>query len=142
MTRLTSFEHDADEGFEAEAATLAEIWELCARGLLAVMTDPDTVRRAEVARVEVDGLDLPDLLVECLAELLYRFEVDGLLTAGVDEVEIVETGDGVRARFRLLGEPHDPDRHPDGAGIKAVTHHGALLERADGGWRARILLDL
>lgn len=142
MTHLTFYDHDADEGFEAEAASLGEVWDLCARGLLAVMTEPEAVRGAPVARVEVVGLDLADLLVESLAELLFRFEVDGLLTTGVDEVEIEETDEGVRARFRLLGETYDPDRHPVGAGVKAVTHHGARLARTGGGWRARILLDL
>lgn len=141
-SRLTPFEHDADEGFEAEAGTLAEIWDLCARGLLAVMTDPETVRREPRAWIEVEAVDRAELLVESLGELLYQFEVVGLLTAGVDQLELTETADNVRARFCLLGELHDPDRHPAGSGVKAVTHHDALLERTATGWRARILLDL
>jgi SHS2 domain-containing protein len=140
--RLTPFEHDADEGFEAEAGSLAEIWDLSARGLLTVMTDPAAVGREVRAWVEVDAGDRAELLVESLGELLYRFEVEGLLTAGVDHFELTETADGVRARFRVLGETHDPDRHPTGAGVKAVTHHGAALERTGDVWRARILLDL
>lgn len=139
---LTPFEHDADEGFEAEAGSLAGIWDLCARGLVAVMTDPATVGCGVRAWIEVDAGDRTELLVESLGELLYRFEVEGLLTAGLEHLEVTETPDGVRARFCALGERHDPGRHPAGSGVKAVTHHGAVLERTQGGWRARILLDL
>ncbi len=139
---LTPFEHDADEGFEVEADDLAAVWDLCVRGLLSVMTDPDAVGRGTRAWIEVDAGDRTELLVESLGELLYRFEVEGLLAAGVDHFELTETAAGVRARFRVLGEIHDPDRHPAGAGVKAVTHHGAALERIGDVWRARILLDL
>ena len=140
--QLRFFEHDADEGFEVEAGTLAEIWDLSVVGLLEVMTDVSTVRRGVATWVEVDAPDLAALLVESLTEVLYRFEVDGQLSAGVDGWEHSETPEGVRARFRVLGETFDPGRHAARSGVKAVTHHGARIERTSTGWRARILLDL
>ena len=46
------------------------------------------------------------------------------------------------ARVRVSFGRWDPERHAEGADVKAVTYHGALFERAGEAWRAQVLLDI
>jgi len=136
-------EHDADLGFEVVGHDLTAIWDRGARALVGVMTDVDRISEQRTVSIEVAAPDLASLWVASLAELLFRFEVDGLLLPRVRGLVIHEAAAEMTARFLALGEPYDPDRHPGDAGIKAVTHHGAVLLRGtDGRWRGRVLLDL
>jgi SHS2 domain-containing protein len=53
------------------------------------------------------------------------------------------SGDGpVRLTAELRGGPIDPDRTALGADAKAVTFHQFALEPVDGGWRARVVIDI
>ncbi len=143
MTAIHYLDHDADVGFEVHAPDLPSLWDGCARALIGVMTDPDAVREVTSVEVEIESVDHVAALVDSLAELLYRFEVDGLLLPRIDRVDVHATDEDVRLGFRASGEALDPARHPHETGIKAVTYHGAVVERtADGGWFARILVDL
>jgi SHS2 domain-containing protein len=40
------------------------------------------------------------------------------------------------------GEPLDAERHHQRADVKAVTLHDFSVERTEGGWKARVLLDI
>lgn len=135
--------HDADIGVEVEAADLAGIWDASARALVGLMTDPSTIRTSVGVPVEVIAQDAVSAWVESLTELLVRFDIDGLLLPAVTSFVAAEGAGEFRVSFVARGEPLDLDRHPVGTGIKAVTHHGALLGlEADGSWRGRLLLDL
>ena len=135
-------DHDADVGFEVEADGLAALWDLAARALVGVLTDADAVRTRAEQTVLVEAEDHAAALVESLSELLYRFEVDGMLFHGVDPCAFTETERGIRVRFTAKGEVYDRARHPEGSGVKAVTYHGALLQRRGQRWYARVLLDV
>ena len=136
-------DHDADVGFEVAAATLESLWALAAQALIGVMTDVDRVESRCSRSFEVEAPDLAAALVESLSELLFHFEVEGLLLSHVDRLETAPTHDGCRVSFDASGQFHDPALHTVGSGVKAVTHHGAEVEqRPDGTWRAQVLLDL
>ncbi len=136
-------EHDADLGIEVTGESLDEIWDLGARALMGGMTDPATIRPIERVPVRVEAADLTTAWVETLSELLFRFDVDGLLLVAVERPQFSEDGGGVTVTATACGERYDPARHPSEGGIKAVTHHGAELRR-DGPqrWLGRVLLDL
>ncbi len=136
-------EHDADLGFEVVGATLDEVWDRGARALVGVMTDVARVARDETVELEVTAPDRVAAWVASLAELLVAFELEGWLLPEIEALRIDEGADGVQVRFRARGERYDPARHPGDTAIKAVTHHGAGLDRdARGRWRGRVLLDL
>ena len=135
-------DHDADVGFEIEADGLAVVWDDAARALVGVLTDANTVCGRTTRIVQVEATDLAAALVESLAELLYRFEVDGMLFSRVEGCEVTETDDQVLVQFAARGEAFDRGRHPEGSGVKAVTYHGAVLERRGPVWYARVLLDV
>jgi len=136
-------EHDADLGFEVAGDDLEHIWDRGARALVAVMTDAELVRPVEEVVLQVVAPDLTAAWIGSLTELLVRFEIDGLLLPRVTALAVRQDGTGVWVRFRARGEVFDPARHPEGTGIKAVTHHSAVLgQERDGRWRGRVLLDL
>jgi protein archease len=77
--------------------------------------------------------DLAALLVEWLSELAYLAESDGFIPERVVEIELMETSlaatvGGQRVRPQTV--------------VKGVTYHGLELSEADGGWRARVVLDV
>ena len=143
MSTFRYLEHDADLGFEVEAASWTGIWDVSARALCAVMTDLERIESRTVVTLRAEGIDLTAAWVESLAELLARFEIDGLLLREVRSLRVQVKDRHVVAEFTAAGERMNPLRHPPDASIKAVTHHDARLERdADGRWRGRVLLDL
>ncbi|MGH2955183.1 MAG: archease [Solirubrobacterales bacterium] len=97
--------------------------------LLAEERDGDAVTR----EVSAGAPDLPALLVEWLSELVYLAETDGFVPERVVELELTETSIEATVEGRR-GEPQTV--------VKGVTYHGLELAEADGGWRARVVLDV
>lgn len=135
-------DHTADVGVLVTAAAREELFAECVRALTDCITEVARVRPTDRRRVAVEAADLELLLVEWLSEALYLFDVDGFLAAGA-AVGIAERGAaGLRLTGELLGEAHDPARHPHKVAIKAVTYHELEVADDDGGWRATVLFDI
>ena len=141
--RWELFDHTADVGLLAHGGDEAEALAAAGAGLFDLMIDRDAVRESESVRVEVTGVDGPDLLVGWLNELLYIFEVKGL---AIRRVEVALTEDGRRLVAAAHGEPYDSARHGVRLGVKAATRHLAALDPdlagPPGSWRARVILDV
>jgi SHS2 domain-containing protein len=134
-------EHTADVGIEVEAASLPELFADAAAGLCDTLTERALVEPRRSSRVHLTAPALDLLLVEWLDELLFRFDARGELYA-----EHVVTIGGRAGAWRLeaesLGEPFDPQRHPQKVQVKAVTYHALEVAPVAGGWRACVLFDL
>ena len=130
----------ADIAFEAEGDTLAFLFEACALATTAVMADPATVRPAEMRRVELGAETLEALLYDWLAEIIWLKDAEGLLFSRF----LVEVGAGAPSRLAatLWGERIAAGGASLRADVKAVTYHLFAVERTDGGWRARVVLDI
>ena len=81
------------------------------------------------------------LLVDFLSELLYRFDTRNWLTREA-RVEVREQDGGWELRGTLLGERHDPLRHPVKVLIKGVTYHGLAVVHAGAAWTANVVFDI
>jgi SHS2 domain-containing protein len=79
-----------------------------------------------------------ELLVRFLSELIYLFEVEGLLLPQVVELSFVSGG----LRARLRGEPFDGSRHEARHAVKAATYHRLELRQEETGWVAEVVLDV
>lgn len=130
----------ADIAFEAEGDTLAFLFEACALATTAVMADPATVRPAEMRRVELGAETLEALLYDWLSEIIWLKDAEGLLFSRF--LVEVEAGAPSRLAATLWGEPIAAGRASLRADVKAVTYHLFAVERTDGGWRARVVLDI
>lgn len=133
-----TFEHTADVGLRARAATLDDLFADIARAMFSVLVaNPAAIRPVEELSLQLSGDRLDDLLFDWLAELLYRFETRRLLLAEFE----VRVGDA-SLTATVRGEPIDRTRHELDVEIKAITYHGLRVEQNNDGWLAEVIVDL
>ena len=123
-------------GVAAWGETLAEVLEQSTIGMATIAGvwrpgDGDEVP------IDIEAGDPGALLVDWMSEVLYLHEVRRSALAGV----IVEAAHekGARGLVRLTPLTDEP---PEGTQVKAVTYHRLEVGRDDGGWRARVYLDV
>ena len=130
--------HTADSGVEATAGSLDGLIAELATGMfeLIARVDPDAVDRW--IEVEVTADTLPDLVVDTLSELLYRWEVEDVVF-GAFRVEATAEPPGVRID---AGGVAVGDAVATGPAIKAVTYHGLVVEQRADRWHGTVYFDV
>ena len=132
------FEHTADLGLRVRAADLATLFRDAARGLFAVVVEPEPhgqpIGRRDFA---IDGDAYEHLLRDWLGELLYVFETQRVLL-GAFEVSVAGRGLEGSASVYPLREGEYRLLHE----VKAITYHGLRVERTPDGWLAEVILDI
>lgn len=110
----------------------------CARGMMSLVLDPESVRLLERIEIKAAGRDMESLLVSWLEEILYRVEAGGTVFGefGIEGIE------GTVASGWGWGEPLDPRKHDIRLEIKAPTYHMLELKEGEGRWTARIIFDV
>ncbi len=132
------FEHTADLGLRARAASLNDLFAEAARALFsAVVEDLGTVVAFQRVNVRVAGGDKEFLLFDWLKALLYHFDAERLLFSHFD---VKVDGDGLEGA--AWGEPMDPARHEMNHEVKAITLHGLKVEQTADGWLAEVIVDI
>jgi SHS2 domain-containing protein len=144
-----SIDHTADLAVEVTAASRDALFAEVVPAFTDLMVDVDRVEARESRQFELEAAELPLLLVDWLSELLYRFEVDGLLFRRAEvTIEDVPCDVCSMGAFRLQatawGESRDEARHPVKVLLKAVTYHGLTVGPIEGTgeWRSRIVFDI
>lgn len=137
--RCETFDHTADVGLDARADTLEELLEALAQGLAGVIHDAAGVRGRETRALRLEADDLETLTVDFLWGVKDLIEADLFL---VHEVRVRRAGEREVAA-EISGEPYDESRHTFVGEVKAVTYHRLEVgQDPEGGWRARVILDL
>jgi SHS2 domain-containing protein len=77
--------------------------------------------------------DLPALLVDWLSELLYLADTGSFVPERLDRLELA----GATLEATVAGHGGRPSPL-----VKAVTYHGLVVEPVEGGWHARVVLDV
>ena len=91
---------------------------------------PPAVQR----EIELEGSELDELLASWLDELVYLADVEGFIPDRLIKLELGED------RLRSTVSGHTGEPRPL---VKAVTRHGLRFESpGEGGWRARLVLDV
>jgi SHS2 domain-containing protein len=131
--------HTADVGVRVRGATAEEALGRLVLAFATLVTGGAPAEGAREERLTVaGGPGLAGTAVALLRELLFR-----LATAHEVPVEVeIERVDERGAVAALTFARHDPERHAEGADVKAVTWHAARLEREGDGWVAQIVLDI
>lgn len=141
MERQKPFEildHTADIGLMIHGKDLKALFENAGKAFFHLITDLKKVRIRTERKIHLEGESLERLMVDWLTELLYRHDVENLL---FKEFEIDAIGeDGLEAIAR--GEPFQEGIHIIKTEVKAVTYHQIEVGKRDGGWRAKVILDL
>ena len=135
------FDHTGDIGVSLSGRTVDELFASAAAAFSDSITPLSNIepRRPEELDVAAPELDL--LLVDFLSELLYRFDTRGWLTREA-QVDVRERDGGWELQGTLLGEKHDPARHPISVLIKAVTYHQLKVVEHQGMWTAKVVFDI
>ncbi len=132
----------ADIAFEAVGRDLPELFRDAADATMNVMIDNlDAIEPRETRNIELSNEKIDMLLFDFLQELIYFKDAERLLLR-TREVRIDERDQKWFLKAEATGEPLDAARHHQRADVKAVTLHDFSVEKEDGGWKARVLLDI
>ena len=127
------FDHTGDYGVELQGPTLAAVLGASAEAFTALVLER-AVGDAEVRELRLEAVDGN--------ELLFLFETERFAPARLEVSHLEVDSDGVRLEAAAWGEVLDPEAAV-ARPMKAVTHHGAQIERlADGTLRAQLIYDL
>ena len=134
------FAHEADIGIRGYGATQDQSFERAAIALIAVMTDPSTIRGE--TRVEiVSHLQAPSreiLLYDWLNAVIYQMVTRHMLFA---RFVVQTTSDGLTGI--ALGEPIDELRHEPAVEIKGATMTCLAVEQVNSGlYMAQCVVDI
>jgi SHS2 domain-containing protein len=132
----------ADIAFEAVGRDLPELFKEAADATMNVMIDNlDAIEPRETRNIELSNEKIDMLLFDFLQELIYFKDAERLLLR-TREVRIDERDQKCFLKAEAAGEPLDAARHHQRADVKAVTLHDFSVEKEDGCWKARVLLDI
>jgi SHS2 domain-containing protein len=92
-----------------------------------------SANRGEERTIDLVASERADLLAEWLDELVYLADAHRFVPENLVELHV----DGGRLHAVVRGRRGEPS-----ALVKAVTRHGLAFERAEAGWRARVVLDV
>jgi SHS2 domain-containing protein len=137
-------DHTADLSVEVTGSSRSDLFAEAVPAFADLMVDVERIEARRERRFELEAPEPALLLVDWLTELLYLFEVEGLLFRRA-ETTVEDCAGGVRLRATAWGEPRDDARHPIKVLVKAVTYHGLEVGETgggDGGWRARLVFDI
>jgi SHS2 domain-containing protein len=125
-------EHTGELELELEADSEQGLFEAGFDAICDLVSGDGTPERIEVP-VELTGSDRALLMADWLGELAFLIETRGLLPERLASFEL----DQDRVKALVQGSAGDPAHL-----VKAVTYHRLSFERTDGGWRARVVLDV
>ena len=131
-------DHTGDLGIRVWATDIKGLFQEAARALFAIITDLEKVQVREHRKVIAEASTLDELLVAWLSELLYLYEVEGLLFGDFALTEIDERS----MRGVAMGEKFHEGRHAIKTTIKAVTYHQLEVQEHDGRWQAQVIFDV
>lgn len=137
-TDIELLDHPADIGFRVHAATLRELFQNSARGLVCLILDPSRIDSREELSLVANAADYEALLVNWLNEVLYFSDSKRLALGSFEITELNET----RIECIARGEPRNPLKHPAKLIVKAVTYHQLKISRAPDGWSADVFVDV
>lgn len=135
------FDHTGDIGVALTGRSLDQLFAAASDAFTDAVTARDAIEPRRPEELDVAAPELELLLVDFLSELLYRFDTRSWLTRHA-HVAVREQDGGWTLEGTLLGERHDPARHPTKILIKAVTYHGLEVVQRDELWRARVVFDI
>ena len=130
----------ADCAVDIEGRSLDDLFETAATALAHLMVDPATLTITVERAITLEAPELDMLLHDWLSELIFLKDRDSQV---FPQARVLITGEGpYRLAADVQGGTIDPERTARGADPKAVTFHQFALGPVEGGWRARVVIDI
>lgn len=130
------FDHTADLGIEVEALSLEGIFESLGKAIFSEMIKGE-IEPKKSCKIRLFASSKEALLVKWVNELLYRFEVEGIVFS---KFSCRTLDNGIECL--CFGEEYDEKKHEIKMEIKAATYHNIFLGRRKDKWIGRIILDI
>ena len=127
--------HTADQYIEAYGSTLEEAFENVALGMENMMVQG--IEPKVKVEFEVQGKDEKELLYNFLDKLLFYKDTENLFFSDI-KVRI----EGNKLSAVCKGEEFDPNKHEADIGVKAVTFHDLSIEKKNGQYIVKVLVDI
>ena len=132
------FEHDADIGLRATAASREGLFVAMAQALTGLVTDPDRVRPSQAVSIECEAPDDALLLIDWLNALIYEMATRRMLF-GDWQVTIEDHALQATAR----GERVDRARHEPVVEVKGATYTSlSVSQDRTGTWHGECIVDV
>ncbi|MEO0262580.1 MAG: archease [candidate division WOR-3 bacterium] len=136
--RFSEIEHTADFGIKVWAENEKILFEKCAEIFENLLVEKKNLKAKEFKRVEVEGENKEELLLNLLRELLFVFETEKFVFKKIkiefeNENKLILTG---------KGETFDPEKHKKKLNIKAITYHNFYIKKKDKGFETQIIFDV
>ena len=130
----------ADCAIDIDGGSLDDLFETAAAALAHLMVDPATLTTTVERAIALEAPELDLLLHDWLSELIFLKDRDSQV---YPDARVRVTGQGpFRLAADVRGGTIDPERTTLGADPKAVTFHQFSLGPVNGGWRARVVIDI
>ncbi len=136
--RFRVVETTADIGVEATGPTMEAAQASAVAGLYHVIAPGAAVRGRRTVVVEATASDEAVAFARAMQKLVPMFDIERFLAAGARVQN--EPGPPNRCTITLTGEGYDPEKHPYGVEVKAVTRHGIVFDRS--ARLVRLILDI
>ena len=132
------FDHTADMGIRARAATMTELLIPAAEGLYAAIGELVAGGDESPAQFKFQGDDPSVFIRDFLTELLILFERDKRRLVAVVDAAFTESRLTVRAKTA----PVDLERSAFHREVKAITYHELNIRTIVGGYEATFIVDI
>ncbi len=138
LARWEHFAHEADIGVRGIGTTREEAFEQAALALIAVITDPQTVRPDQPITITCEAPDDDLLLADWLNALVYEIVTRRMLWNRF-QVRI----EGRRLFATAWGEGTDVTRHQPAVEVKGATYTNlSVRQEPNGLWVAQCVVDV
>ncbi len=140
MKPFEQIEHTADYAIVARGSDLRELVQNAGRGMISLMVEAEAVATTRQVEFTAEADSPERLLQQCLRELLYLEEDEGLVP-----VEFTVSGlceNPPEAKCIAAVTPIDQARPHLLVGIKAVTYHDLHIAATSEGLEVQIVFDV
>ena len=125
QSHYTLLDHTADLRIRVTGTDLADLFKNAGLALFDLIFDSETLTTDEIIKVQVNGDDPADLMVNYLRELLYLWTGQEKLVNLIDIVHISDTA----VSAQVSTDHYRPEHHEMLHEIKAVTYHQIDVSR-------------
>ena len=87
MKNFEQMDHTADVALKIFGVTQSDFLKNAVAGLSSLLTDPNSVRMSDTRQIVIKADNLEDLLVDLLNELLFLFDTEQFISAGLNILE-------------------------------------------------------
>jgi len=137
MKNFEQIDHTADVALKIFGRSIHDFLRNAVAGLSSLLTDPGFVKMTDTRQIVLEADNLEDLLVDLLNELLFLFDTEQFISAGLNILEYRDFS----LTAELEGERYDPSGHHILNMVKAATYHNLTVKQSDTGLEALVILD-